>query len=80
VLSARPEIEPLRLSLAVAQEAAPAAVRAGGSDRRIQALALVAAPDDVEIPGGAMVLADAALGDRDLDRLARWLADKLRPG
>lgn len=80
VLSARPEIEPLHLALVGSQEAASAAARAGPPDRRVQATAVVAPPDDVEPPEGALVIAGAALGDRDLDRLARWLAERLRPG
>jgi putative phosphoribosyl transferase len=79
VLSARPEIEPLRLAVAASQEAAPAVV-AAAADRRMMALAVVSPPDDHETPAGALLLADAALNDRDLDRLARWLGERLRPG
>lgn len=78
-LSARPELDPFRLGVLGCGRAAPAAVEVCGGDKRVLAVALVAPPGNLEAPDRSLVVDDGELDVRSIDRIGRWLADRLRP-
>jgi len=78
-LSARPELDPFRLGLLGCGRAAPAAVEVASGDKRVAAVAVVAPPGNLELPDHSLVVDDGVLDARSIDRIGRWLGDRLRP-
>lgn len=79
VLASRPELDPMRLGLLAVREAGVVAVSVGTEDRRVGAVALVGPPEGLELPSRTLVVGSTALDTRDLDRIARWFADRFWP-
>lgn len=79
VIASRPEIDPMRLGILGIREAAVVAATVAEGDRRVTALALVAPPEGLEPPTRSLVVGSTALDLRDLDRIARWFADRFWP-
>lgn len=79
VLSARPEIDAYRLGLVMTGRSGAAGAEVAEHDRRVTALALLEPPRDLEIPDRSLVSEAGPDDHRAVDRVARWLADRLRP-
>lgn len=79
VLAARPEVDAYRLGLVAVGETTRAAAEVATHDRRVRALVLVDPPEDLEVPDRCLVVQGDALDAQMADRVARWLADRLRP-
>ncbi len=79
VVSARPELDPFRLALLGVGRSAAAVTEVAEFDRRVVALALISPPGNLEAPDRSLVVDGGALDVREIDRIARWLADRLRP-
>jgi putative phosphoribosyl transferase len=79
VLASRPELDPNRLGLLGLREAGVVAVAVAEGDRRVGAVALVAPPEGLDLPSGALVVGSTVFDTRDLDRIARWFADRFWP-
>ena len=79
VLSARPEVDAYRMGLLVAGGATAPGVEVSEHDRRVNALALIDPSPALEVPDRALVVQGSAWDARSVDRIARWLGDRLRP-
>lgn len=79
VLSARPELDPFRLGVVGVALATLPVVEVASHDKRVVAQVLVSPPGSIEPPHRSLVLDGGAMDSREIDRIARWLADRLRP-
>lgn len=79
VLSARPEIDAYRLGLLVKGPMGSAGIEVARHDRRVGALVLVGAGPSLEESDRCLVVESGGLDARDVDRVARWLGQRLRP-
>lgn len=76
VLASRPEIDPFRMGIVGAGEAARVATQVRAGDARARVLALID-PPEMELPPGAIVIRSAGRAPETADRLAKWVGDRL---
>lgn len=80
VLSARPEIDAYRLGILVrGAGAAEAGAEVASHDRRVGALVLLEPTAGLEPPDRCLVVAEGELDVKGVDRVARWLGERMRP-
>ncbi|AKU91948.1 phosphoribosyltransferase family protein [Vulgatibacter incomptus] len=80
VLSSRPELDPFRLGVVTGGVSSAPAAEVAAHDKRVVALAVYAPPSNLDVPDRSLIVEGGVLDVREIDRMARWLADRLRPG